>query len=423
MDTARDSGLVLSEARYPGSAPIDAYGNGGFRFADMSHRGSILLLPSGIQAWSVTGDRRCISGPDCAYIAGEGPDRDPACWDRRSIPDSSASHGAGARGGGPASGHDEHGSRGSDIQCAPVGKQGGGGCPNRGRCAEVNVERTAASSDADYILKLVRDRDRSRYVADLFLSPEHRTHILALHALNAEICSIPASVGEAELGEIRLQWWYDAVSAVTDPENEAETPVMRAVASAIRNGGLPTAAILHLIDAHRRDLYGDPPAILRDLEGYFGETDSALFQMASLVLGSGGTETADASGHAGIAFGLTRQLAELPSLRRQGRQVASADLLEIYDLDAESFLSEKPPPGAQELIIHLANLASEHLSAAKREIRELSDEFQTAFLPIAILSTMIRRIRKNPTRLLERSVSLSPLSIVTRITGAALTGI
>ena len=38
---------------YPGRAPIDAYGNGGFRFADMSHRGSLLLLPSGIYGWSV----------------------------------------------------------------------------------------------------------------------------------------------------------------------------------------------------------------------------------------------------------------------------------------------------------------------------------------------------------------------------------
>ena len=41
-------------ARYPGRAPIDAYGNGGFRFAEMSHRGSILCLPSGIYAWSPT---------------------------------------------------------------------------------------------------------------------------------------------------------------------------------------------------------------------------------------------------------------------------------------------------------------------------------------------------------------------------------
>jgi uncharacterized protein len=38
----------------PRSAPIDAYGNGGFAFADMSHRGSLLCLPDGIWAWPVT---------------------------------------------------------------------------------------------------------------------------------------------------------------------------------------------------------------------------------------------------------------------------------------------------------------------------------------------------------------------------------
>lgn len=38
-------------ARFPGRAPIEAYGNGGFRFAGMSHRGSILCLPSGVYAW------------------------------------------------------------------------------------------------------------------------------------------------------------------------------------------------------------------------------------------------------------------------------------------------------------------------------------------------------------------------------------
>lgn len=42
-----------AEASYPYQAPIDAYGNGGFRFADMSHRGSILCLPTGIHAWGL----------------------------------------------------------------------------------------------------------------------------------------------------------------------------------------------------------------------------------------------------------------------------------------------------------------------------------------------------------------------------------
>ena len=46
-------GIVIRKAHFPGRAPVDAYGNGGFRFADMSHRGSILCLPSGIHGWEL----------------------------------------------------------------------------------------------------------------------------------------------------------------------------------------------------------------------------------------------------------------------------------------------------------------------------------------------------------------------------------
>jgi uncharacterized protein len=44
----------LGEGFYPHQSPIDAYGNGGFRFANMSHRGSLLCLPGGMHAWAVT---------------------------------------------------------------------------------------------------------------------------------------------------------------------------------------------------------------------------------------------------------------------------------------------------------------------------------------------------------------------------------
>ena len=38
----------------PRAALIDAYGDGGFRFEGMSHRGSLLCFPDGIWAWPVT---------------------------------------------------------------------------------------------------------------------------------------------------------------------------------------------------------------------------------------------------------------------------------------------------------------------------------------------------------------------------------
>jgi uncharacterized protein len=43
----------IYEGFVPGRHLIDSYGNGGFRFAEMSHRGSILALPSGVRAWPV----------------------------------------------------------------------------------------------------------------------------------------------------------------------------------------------------------------------------------------------------------------------------------------------------------------------------------------------------------------------------------
>ncbi len=48
------SGFEIHAAHFPGQAPIDAYGKGGFRFANMSHTGSLVCLPSGIYAWEQT---------------------------------------------------------------------------------------------------------------------------------------------------------------------------------------------------------------------------------------------------------------------------------------------------------------------------------------------------------------------------------
>jgi len=41
----------FATGRYPQQVPIDAYGNGGFRFAELSHKGSLLCLPTGMFAW------------------------------------------------------------------------------------------------------------------------------------------------------------------------------------------------------------------------------------------------------------------------------------------------------------------------------------------------------------------------------------
>jgi len=61
---------MTGRAQFPGRAPIDAYGNGGFRFADMSHRGSLLIVPSGIYGWDVA-ELAQITPESCTRILAE----------------------------------------------------------------------------------------------------------------------------------------------------------------------------------------------------------------------------------------------------------------------------------------------------------------------------------------------------------------
>lgn len=55
----------------PERAPIDSYGNGGFRFAAMSHQGSLLILANGMHAWRPA-DFADVTLADFATVLGAG---------------------------------------------------------------------------------------------------------------------------------------------------------------------------------------------------------------------------------------------------------------------------------------------------------------------------------------------------------------
>ena len=61
---------MADDPHLPRAAAIDAYGKGGFRFADMSHRGSLLCLPSGIHGWEPK-DPLALTADDFARVLDE----------------------------------------------------------------------------------------------------------------------------------------------------------------------------------------------------------------------------------------------------------------------------------------------------------------------------------------------------------------
>lgn len=270
-----------------------------------------------------------------------------------------------------------------------------------------------------YLVDLVRAWDRPRYVATLFAPPAARSGLFALYAFAAEVARGAQQVNEAGLGEIKLQWWREAVERIAEG-GSGETPVLRTLAQAMADHNLPPAPLVDLVEAHRDDLYADPPASRTQLEAYLGQTQSALFQMASIVLGSGGPETADAAGHAGIAYGLARRLAQFAPERARGRSLIPADYLWEHGVRTEEVMLPAADARLAGAVAAVAGLAERHLDEAVRRLPGIARAHRAAFLPLAAVRPLLARIRGEGEAIVTRPVSLPRLAVVSRLTFAAL---
>ena len=252
----------------------------------------------------------------------------------------------------------------------------------------------AGEKAADYCADLVRMYDRDRYFSTLFAAAEKRNALFALYAFNIEIARIREAISEPTLGEIRLQWWREAIAKIYAGETDNQ-PVITALARAIKGGKLPEVAFQNLIDARTFDLYDDPMPSLNDLEGYLGETYSMLFQLAGLILAGGKARaTSNAAGYAGVAYGLTSLLGALPQMRSRGQCFFPKDILEELGSSPAHVLSGRWEAGEQQAVKFLSNTAYERLNAARDLQNEIPKEALPAYLPCTLIEGLLGKVQK-----------------------------
>ncbi len=234
----------------------------------------------------------------------------------------------------------------------------------------------------------VRDSDRDRYVADLFAPGEARRHLFALHAFNAEVARIRDTTHEPTLGEIRLQWWRDALIG-----GGGGSPIADALIETIRNFSLPLGGVEGLLDARTFDLYDDQMPTLNDLEGYAGETSSALIQLGAIILAGGhDPRVAGAAGHAGVAYALTGLMRAFPVHAARGQCYLPADLATRHKLDRTTLVARRSTAALLGTLAELRAIARTHLDKAMPEIRAMPAALKTAFLPVALVKPILDRM-------------------------------
>lgn len=199
------------------------------------------------------------------------------------------------------------------------------------------------------------------YAATLFAPENKRDALITLHSFDHEIKRIPTLVSEPMLGEIRLQWWREALNGERADEARMN-PLASAVLDIIAEYGLPLSGFNHLIDGEAQMLDATPIVDEPLFEKMYGERYGALFQKSAMILDqSASRNLADASGHAGMAYGIARDLVS-------GRHaVKRADLVSLGEM---------------------------HLAKVRAAIRALPENVRPAFLPLVIVEPVLRDAKR-----------------------------
>jgi phytoene synthase len=243
---------------------------------------------------------------------------------------------------------------------------------------------------AVYCERLVREQDPDRYFTALFAPEARRPHLFALYAFNSELARVRESVSEPGPGEIRLAWWREVFEGQRGEEAGAH-PVASAILQTITDNRLPREAFIRMTEARVFDLYDDPMPTVNDLEGYAGDTSSALIRLASIILAEGREPGgAEAAGHAGVAYAIIGLLRALPFYAQRGQVFLPAEILARHGARRDDILNGQATDAVLAALKDMRALAHRHLTAARGAAP--GPEIAPAFLPLAIARLYLKKM-------------------------------
>lgn len=272
-----------------------------------------------------------------------------------------------------------------------------------------------------------RDGEPDRHICALLAPPPARSGLLALAAFASEVTRIGTQVREPMMGEIRLQWWRDALPALARGERTGN-PVADALGSAMHRYSLTPEVLERYLEARGDELARDVPPDDDTVETHLIATEGSLFALGLAVMtGARPDRSAEPLVRsAALAYGLARGLGRLPQSLRHGGLVISAARLEQAGL-APVTLAQQPV--AEDTAIAIDNVARgleargrDALDSARQAFRSLGSPGIAAFLPLAMVEPYFSAQNRPGYRRLETVADVTPLARAWRLWRASRRG-
>ena len=244
-----------------------------------------------------------------------------------------------------------------------------------------------------YCEALVREADKDRFLAALFAPVAHRGALHALYAFNIEIARVRESIHEPLAGEIRLQWWTDALAGKAAGDASAN-PVAAALLAALARYGLPIELLTGLVASRRFDLYDDPMRTLAEFNEYTCATSSALIELAARILAGGEMPgLGPLAFHAGLGYAIAGLLQAFPVHAARGQLYLPLEVLERHGVGQE-FAAKPATAQLRDALAEMRGHARHHLAQAGRLADGMPVAGLPALLPVALAGPALDRMER-----------------------------
>lgn len=242
------------------------------------------------------------------------------------------------------------------------------------------------------IAEAARSTEPDRYLAALLAPRAARDDLIVLAAFLGEIGRIPWLVSEPMLGEIRLQWWRDAIEAFGG-DVRTGNPLADALGEVAARRGLDIELLRRVVDACAMELDTVPVPDSAALARYLAGRDGAGFRLAARILGAAGSETTDAVlTAAGEAYGRARLLRHLPRQLASGRLMLPLDWPEVKELRDSGPLDASGGALAGRVAARLAGTVRARMAELQALQGDLSRDHFAAILPCALVEPYLRAL-------------------------------
>ncbi|KAH8814621.1 Squalene/phytoene synthase [Flagelloscypha sp. PMI_526] len=263
-----------------------------------------------------------------------------------------------------------------------------------------------AQNPTKYCVNVLRQRDYESFLIGHLFPKDLYSGYFALKAFSVELATVQDNVSSPVLGNMRMQFWRDALNSIDKPPNH---PIAVALSHAIQKYNINQYHLKRIIEARDTEIRNSTHLTTDSFLKHSEATSSSILYLLLSLLKLQSSELDHAASHLGAAQTIVTLLRALPFHLRARRMVIPADITAEGRVVHEDVFRRGPQAeGFEDAVFKFATLANDHLVTARERLGEapkaIRERAKPVFMSMVPVGHFLKTLEKVNFNVFEKTV-------------------